>query len=151
MAVISLMRAWRWAALVLVGAILSVPSASGQDNLVANGSFTSDDDRNGVPDNWATSGTAEIKQTLGVDDGPEGTKAARLVCTRFVSDSPASHAMICQTGHVAVQAGRWYRLSWRAKAQDMPVNVVQVALSNTRQWSNTGLSYSFPVSGTWRE
>lgn len=141
----------KWTALILIGTILTVSPANAQDNLVANGSFTLDADGNGVPDHWATSGMGDIQQTLGIDAGPEGTKAARLVCTRFVSGSPASHAMICQTDHVAVKAGRWYRLAWRAKAQDMPVNVVQVALSNTRQWSNAGLNYSFPVGSAWRE
>ncbi len=55
-----------------------------------------------------------------------------------------------QVGHVTVKAGQWYRLTWQAKARDMQVNAVQVAFSNTRNWSNTGLSHSFPVGSAWR-
>ncbi len=59
--------------------------------------------------------------------------------------------MVCQNGHVAVKAGQWYRLTWRAKARDMQINAVRVALSNTRHWSNAGLSHSFPVGRAWRD
>lgn len=135
----------------LVGAVLIVSPLTAQDNLVANGSFELDSDGNGGPDSWATSGVAGMEQTLTIDAGSGGTKAAKLICTKFVSGSPASHAMICQNGHVAVKAGQWYRLTWRAKAHDMQINAVRVALSNTRNWSNAGLSHSFPVGSAWRD
>ena len=118
---------------------------------MANGSFELDADGDGEPDSWATSGGSGMEQTLTVDAGPRGTKAGKLVCTKFVGGSPASHAMVCQNGHVAVKAGQWYRLTWRAKARDMQINAVQVALSNTRKWSNAGLSHSFPVGSAWRD
>jgi len=124
---------------------------SAEDNLVANGSFELDKDGDGVRDNCATYGTAGVEQALTIDAGPDGGKAGELVCTKFVSGSPASHAMVCQNGHVAVKAGPWYRLTWRAKARDMQINAVRVALSNTRTWSNAGLSHSFPVGRAWRD
>ena len=135
----------------LLGAVLIVSPLSAQDNLVANGSFELDTNGDGVPDNWATSGTGGMEQALTIDDGPHGENAAELACTKFVGGSPASHAMVCQNGHVAVKAGQWYRLTWRAKARDMQINAVRVALSNTRKWSNAGLSHSFPVGRTWRD
>ena len=141
----------RWAVYAILGAVGLVSPLSAQDNLVANGSFESDTDGNGKPDHWATSGVAGMEQTLTIVADSDGTKAARLVCTKFVSGSPASHAMVCQNGHVAVKAGQWYRLTWRAKARDMQINAVRVALSNTRKWSNAGLSHSFPVGRAWRD
>ena len=141
----------RWMASGLLGTVYLASPSHAQDNLVAKGSFTSDADSDGEPDHWTTSGVAGIEQTLSIDAGPEGTKAGMLSCSRFVGGSPASHAMICQTDQVAVKAGEWYRLTWRAKARDMQINAVQVALSNTRRWSNAGLSHSFPVSSVWRD
>ena len=141
----------RWMAYGLLGAVSLASPSHAQDNLVANGSFVSDADSDGEPDHWTTSGVAGIEQTLIIDAGTEGTKAGKLSCSRFVSGSPASHAMICQTNHVAVKAGQWYRLTWRAKARDMQINAVQVALSNTRRWSNAGLSHSYPVGRAWRD
>ncbi|MFO7902130.1 MAG: beta-galactosidase [Planctomycetota bacterium] len=141
----------RWIACGLLGAAFLASPAHAQDNLVANGSFASDVDGDGEPDHWSTSGVAGMEQTLTIDMGPDGAKAVKLTCSRFVSGSPASHAMICQTEHVAVEAGQWYRLTWRAKARDMKINAAQVALSNTRQWSNAGLSWSFSVGRGWRE
>jgi hypothetical protein len=115
--------------------VLIVSPLSAQDNLVANGSFELDTDGNGEPDSWSTSGTVGMEQTLTIDVGSDGTRTGRLVCTKFVSGSPASHAMVCQNGHVAVRAGQWYRLTWRAKARDMRINAVRVALSNIRNGS----------------
>jgi len=66
-------------------AVLIVSPLCAQDSLVANGSFESDTDGNGKPDHWATSGMAGMEQTLTIDADSDGTKAARLVCTRFVS------------------------------------------------------------------
>ena len=122
----SVMTVSRWIVAALLGAVLIASPLWAQDNLVANGSFELDTDGNGGPDDWATSGTTGIEQTLTVDAGPDGTKAGKLVCTRFVGGSPASHAMVCQSGQVAVKAGQWYRLTWRAKARDMRINAVQV-------------------------
>ena len=144
-------RPARLAVYALVGAVLNVSPLSAQENLVANGSFELDTDGDGVPDDWATSGTTGMEQALTIDAGPEGRAAGKLVCTKFVSGSAASHAMVCQYGHVVVKAGQWYRLTWRAKARDMQINAVRVALSNTRRWSNAGLSHSFPVGRAWQD
>ena len=101
----------RLAVRALLGAVLIVSPLSAQGNLVANGSFELDTNGDGVPDNWATSGTGGMEQALTIDAGPHGENAAELACTKFVGGSPASHAMVCQNGHVAVKAGRWYRLT----------------------------------------
>jgi hypothetical protein len=139
-----------WIAVGLLGAVPLASASHAEENLVANGAFASDADNDGEPDYWTTSGVAGVEQKLSIDKGLDGTESGKLSCSRFVSGSPASHAMICQTDHVAVEAGQWYRLTWRAKARDMQINAVQVALSNTRRWSNAGLSHSFPVGRVWR-
>ena len=141
----------RLTASALVAAIFIVSPLTAQENLVANGSFELDSEGNGKPDGWTTSGVAEMEQTLTIDAVSGRANAAKLICNKFVSGSPASHAMICQNGHVAVKAGQWYRLTWRAKARDMQINAVRVALSNTGNWSNAGLSHSFPVGSAWRD
>ena len=121
----------RFAALALV-ASLTTTCLYAQSNLVANGNFQRDENQDGVPDNWATAGDSQIKQSLTIAAGPRGMKAAKLACTQFSGDSPSSHAMLCQVGHVGLDAQQWYRLSWQAKAQDLAQNVISVSLSNTR-------------------
>lgn len=137
---------------VLVGALALFAEAGepgGGRNLVANGSFE-DADGDNVPDGWSSSGVAGMVQVLTVDDAGEGRKAGRLVCSKFVPGSPSSHAMLCQVGLVSVRKGQWYRLTWRAKGRGIKRNMVQLALSNTRRWSNAGLQHVFPVTGRWR-
>ena len=109
---------------LLVGFVLAASTVSAQDNVsaknvsaknvaaknvVANGSFELEGESNGQPDGWATSGVVGLEQTLTTDVDDRGTKVARLTCSKFVGGSPASHAMVCQNGHVAVKAGQWYR------------------------------------------
>ncbi len=144
-------RVMRLAVLSVIGTLFIALPLSAQDNLVVNGSFADDVDRNGEPDSWTVSGVDGIRQTLAIETGSHGATSARLTCSKFVTGTQASHAMVCQVGNVAVKAGQWYRLSWRSKARDMRINAVRVALSNTRSWSNAGLSDSFPVGTGWRD
>ncbi len=137
--------------LVLCFALFFFPlSVNAQKPLVANGSFALDADNDGKPDKWDAAGTSDIEQVLSLDRTADGKPAAKLKCTKFTTGSPASHAMICQTGVVSVKKGQWYLLSWRARAEDMKQSVVQVALSNTAQWSNAGLRHTFPVGRSWK-
>lgn len=59
--------------------------------------------------------------------------------------------MLAQTEHVGVKRGQWYRLRLWAKGSDIEDGIVSVALSNTRDWSNTGLSDSFVPPAQWQQ
>lgn len=132
--------------LVVLGAI---PAVWGQTELTRNGDFSQVDAR-GVPEGWACAGASDIKQELTRDVGPDGKGfSAKLTCTEFHSGTPSSHAMICQVGTVAVQQGKWYRLSFLARGQGISGGV-RVGLSNMKPWGSVGLSGSFSARGTWK-
>ena len=103
------------------------------NNLVANGRFEQDTDRDNKPDDWTTSGRGEIHQTLTLDAGHDGGQSAKLECTQFVGGTPDSHAMICQLGHVATRSGQWYRIRFWAKGKDIAKPVCEIAVSNMRR------------------
>jgi len=119
-------------------------------NLVYNGSFEQDGDHDGVPDGWRTAGRRQIQQSLSLDEGHAGGRAAKLVCTHYVGGTPDSHAMICQVGKVPVRRGQWYRLSFWAKGSGIRRKLCQVAISNTRPWQASGIAGTFAVSQRWR-
>jgi hypothetical protein len=100
-------------------ALLTVAACCRADgsNLVANGSFERSTIRPGVPDDWSAAGNAAVRQELGLDTGRDGGCCARLRCTAFGGDGPDAHAMLCQVGKVGVTRGRWYRLSFWARAE----------------------------------
>ncbi len=126
-------------------------AAFAQANLLGNGDFERDSDGDGAPDQWTVSGASHVKQRLSRDAGREGKGfSARLVCTDFGNGTPSSHAMICQVGVVSLQGGKWYRLGFWAKGEGIKGGAVQVALSNTRDWSQTGLSDGVIVRPEWR-
>jgi len=129
-------------------AVLSAPSRA--QSLVYNGDFE-EVGEDGAPEGWQASGRSEIEQTLSVADDPQRGRVARLVCTRFVPGSPSSHAMLAQTDHVGVRGRQWYRLRLWAKGSDIEGGIVRVGLSNTRNWSNTGLSDSFVPPAQWQQ
>jgi hypothetical protein len=120
-------------------------------NLVVNGSFESDLARPGAPDAWAAAGNPAIKQRLLLDAGRDGRRCAKLECTEFSGDGPDFHVMICQQGQVQVTDGRWYRLGFRAKAQDIKAGSVEVALTDTRRWQNAGLAEAFCPRPEWQQ
>ena len=112
-------------------------------NLVSNGSFEEDRDALGVPLDWTTSGNPAVHQRLARDAGRNGGHRARLVCTAFGGDGPDFHAMICQLGKVGVRRGRWYKLTFWAKAAQIRAGGVDVALVNTAGWVPSGLDQGF--------
>lgn len=135
----------------LVLALLVCGVAVAQTNLVPNGDFERDEDGDGVPDFWAVAGAPHVKQQLLRDVGRDGKGfSGKLVCTEFGNGTPASHAMICQVGTVGVQRGRWYRLSFWAKAEGIRTGVVRVALVNTKVWSDVGLQDVFNPTSNWQ-
>ncbi|MDD4870036.1 MAG: hypothetical protein PHR77_05700 [Kiritimatiellae bacterium] len=123
--------------------------AAEPQNLVANGDFkqaTGD-----KPDKWQTSGNEkDVIQTLRVVKNEDGTQYARLECTRCENKSPASHAMLAQVGMVNLVKGRMYEFSCRIRSEGLKGRSVSVALSDTKTWSNTGLSVSLPTGAAWR-
>jgi hypothetical protein len=117
---------------------------------VYNGSFakTAADGRG--PDGWKAEGDGNVVQELTAERDHERGHAARLHCTRFAQGTPASHAMIAQSGHVAVRGGRWYRVSLWARASELEAGVVQVGLANSRIWAAAGLLDSFLPGDQWQ-
>jgi hypothetical protein len=136
----------RWALVFLICGF-----AVAQTNLVPNGDFERDENGDGVPDFWMTAGAPHVKQQLVRDVGREGKGfSGKLICTEFGNGTPASHAMICQVGTISVQRGRWYRLSFWAKAEGIRTGIVRVALVNTRLWNDVGLQDLFAPTGQWQ-
>ena len=118
-------------------------------NLVANGSFEREGRTPGTPEAWAAAGSRSVAQALLLDTRLGGGKCAKLVVSAFAGDTPDAHAMVCQAGVVAVKAGRWYRLSFLAKGENIRTGAVEVALSDMRRWENAGLAGAFPVTARW--
>jgi hypothetical protein len=119
-------------------------------NLVANGSFEDSRGKAGVPDDWSAAGGRSVQQELTLDTGRDGRRCARLVCSAFADTGPDSHAMICQAGKVGLRQGRWYRLAFWARGQDIEEGSVEVALTNTRPRQNAGLAEAFRPGARWQ-
>ena len=136
-------------ALAIVGAAPAVAPAA-ETNLVRNGSFDGDADRSGAPDGWRASGDSRlVAQKLSVDKGRDGSRCAKLECTRFTAGNPACHAMLCQMD-VPVRRGMGYRLTLWGRGKDIAAETVAIAISDTRSWSNCGLNGAFAPTPQWR-
>jgi len=132
---------------LVVLAALSAQANAGP--LIYNGSFEQVSET-GRPAGWETAGRADIEQNLTVFDDPERGRVARLTCTHYVGGSPDAHVMLAQLGKVGVRRGRWYKFSLWARGEDLGGASVQVGLSNTRNWSATGLGGSFAPTPGWK-
>jgi hypothetical protein len=132
--------------LLLVCGLVRAAAAEPRE-LVFNGSFA--EALNQVPAGWETSGAHTVAQQIAFDQGHAGHRCARLTCTAFSGDSPSTHAMLCQVGHVAVRKGQWYRLTFWAKAAALKSGGVDVALNNTQPWESVGLDEAFTPQAQW--
>ncbi len=133
---------------IMLGATLACRVAGA--DLIRNGSFEQLGE-SGAPAGWQCAGETAIKQTLTSDAGRDGGHSAKIECTHFEGSSPSAHVMLCQVGSVSVARGKWYRLTFWAKAANLKRGAVDVALSNTKIWDNAGLSDAFAVSPRWEK
>ena len=137
------------AALVLIMASLTI--AAQKENIVKNGGFEQDIDGNGMADYWQFAGDKGVTVSWARDKGFAGQYSQKLTCTHFTTLSPASHVMLCQINTIQLERGKWYRISFAAKQEDIRGRAVQVAISNMEPWRNSGLQESFRVSSSWRQ
>jgi len=139
------------ATLLLLSRAPTAPAADSDApaaNLVRNGSFEQLD--RARPAGWAAYGDAAVKQELTAAAGKVGRRAAKLHCSAFEHRGGSSHAMLAQVGEVAVEKGRMYRFCCWVRAEGIRSRHVQVALSDTKTWSNCGLRSGMVVGRTWR-
>lgn len=122
----------------------------GGAEMIRNGSFEEDTDGNGMADHWQFAGDKDVVVTWGRDTGYKEQFSQRLTCTSFTSRNPASHAMLCQVGALNLKKGQWYKITFAAKQKGILGRAVQVAISNTKSWTNCGLQESFRASSEWK-
>jgi len=144
----------------LAGSVVAAPAPAppgasrggGQEaNIVRNGGFEEDADGDGMADAWQYAGDKGVTVTWARDAGRQSRFSQKLTCTQFSSVSAASHVMLCQMDTMRLSEGRWYKISFAARQQDIPGRAVQVAISHTRSWTNCGLQESFRVPSTWKD
>lgn len=122
--------------------------AQGQDDQVVGGRFATDEDKDGFADGWTYwSGTDDAKAdvTFGREQLAPGRFAQRVTATRF----EGGHVMIGQIGTVAVKAGEWYEIKFRARGEQL--GGLNVALHDTNGWKHCGLWRNLSLSKRWRD
>ena len=124
-----------------------VPILAVAQNGVVNGDFSQV--AGGVPVGWEAYGNARtVVQRLEVGD-ENGTRYARLTCTKFEKADSASHAMLAQMGKVGLTKGKLYEFSCRVKGERLAGGVVSVAINDTSDWQNCGLSGQISLTENW--
>lgn len=133
--------------------VYAQPASQPAVNLIRNGAFT-DLDANSLPKGWGTAGHQGMQQSIALEDGPEGKKALKLTCTKFVAGFPDSHAMALLMGSVELKKGQFYKLSWYAKGGILPGETVPsmaatVDIVNSSSWKRQ-FGKSFRLLASWR-
>jgi len=124
-----------------------VPILAVAQNGVVNGDFSQVEQ--GVPVGWEACGNARtVVQRLEVGE-ENGTRYGRLTCTTCDKTDTASHAMLAQTGKIQLAKGKLYEFSCRVKATGLAGRIVSVAISDTKDWQNCGLSGQIPLTENW--
>lgn len=125
-------------------------AALAQANLIPNGGFEDDANGDGLADRWDAPHDDGVVVETTIEPGPNGN-CQRLACTSYRNVSPASHAMLSQTGTVAFEEGQSYRLTFKAKAEGLPGRMIQFAASDTSVWDEIGRPHGFLLTRDWKE
>lgn len=140
----------RWVLICLMSCALPAMGAGGT-NLLRNPGFDADADDDGIPDEWRAAGDSKsVTQNLSFDKGRDGGRCARLSCTQFKAESPASHAMLCQMG-VPVRRGTNYRVTLWERGEGILSEIISVGLSDTSSWESCRLDGSFVPTRDWQQ
>jgi len=134
---------------ILAICLSAAPLRAAEANILLNGNFAVDSDNDGMADNWAFSGDANVKVTWARDAGAHGGYSQKLTCTSIVGTGPATHAMLAQMNTVSLKKGHWYRLSFNARGE-IPSTAVSVAIRQMDPWEDCGLSDVFRVHPQWQ-
>ncbi len=115
-----------------------------------NGDFAGDEDADGVPDQWLFSretpattctrvelqhGTDKWSLTLNAPPNPDGKKLSTML---------AQH-------DVPVKKGQWYRISLRAKAEQLAGRGVTMTIANMANWHSVFDYQSFQPGANWQQ
>jgi beta-galactosidase len=124
-------------------------SGATSDSIVRNGDFrrSHGDD---VPDDWQF--VSESKHaTWQLEAGePEATGRILRIARPAADRQDRASVMLAQQD-VPVQAGQWYRIRLRAKAEGLAADGVTLALQNTRNWQSLFEYQRFTPEPTWKE
>ena len=122
----------RWSAMLICLCVAALPGVAQEQqdqDLVVNGSFEEVTEHN--PSHWSLA-THGNDANLTAVELPDGTHALKLECTRF----QRGWVIAAQDGVVGIKQGQWYRLTFRARAENLRGGC-SVAASRERSRSST--------------
>ncbi len=112
-------------------------------NLLTNGSFEDVTETN--PAYWSL-GTHGNDANLTAVELADGTHALKLECTRF----ERGWVIAAQDGVVKIKKGQWYRLTFRARAEDLKGGC-SIAIYQRKPWKSCGLVRGFVPGEVWQD
>lgn len=114
------------------------------ESVLKNGDFSVDVNNDGIPDGWlffAKAGTSRREKL------PEGGWA--LALTAPPVEGKAQSALLAQVG-IPIQRGQWYRISFRARAENFTARSVTVTVTNTKVWRSLFPYQYFRPEPEWK-
>jgi hypothetical protein len=120
------------------------------DSVVRNGDFRQVAEDSGMPEHWQF--TSDMKEAVCVLEpaAPDShSMCLRITWTQGAAGERSS-VMLAQQ-EVPVQAGQWYRISLRARAEGLGRSSVNLALQNTANWQSLFEYQRFVPVDAWKD
>lgn len=127
-----------------VPATASLPAAKEPASPVLNPGFELDADHDGSPDGWGFIAGDGGKSALSLDKGRTGKHSAKVTCEVMQGRWGPG---LGQAGTVAVEKGKYYRVVFNAKGED--VANLTVGLHDTSNWQHCGLWSTVTMKEDW--
>jgi hypothetical protein len=121
------------------------------DSIVLNGDFQSSRD-NAEPEHWQiTSDSRQVTWELEAGDSDSPGPILKIVSREPTAESAGRGSVMLAQHDVPVQAGQWYRIRLRAKAEGLSSDGVTLALQNTQSWRSLFDYQRIVPQATWKE
>jgi beta-galactosidase/beta-glucuronidase len=131
---------------------VSSPTGAGgpPPNVIRNGDFRVDADKNGLADGWELS--ADSKQPAASREivAPDPDRWSQRITYPGPAKGKAGSVMLAQHD-VPVEKGQWYRISLRAKSEGMKGTRVNLTLMNTADWRSFFEYQEIAPDESWKE
>jgi len=129
----------------------SPPGGRGAESVVRNGSFSVDEDGNGVADEWLFSSGAK-GAAAGLERTQEGTgKWAQLLVCPPVQEGEKPPSVMLAQHDVPIEKGQWYRISIDARGEGLDTDGVTMTITNMATWRSLFEYQRFQPGEQWKQ
>ncbi len=129
----------------------SPPGGRGAESVVRNGSFSADEDGNGVADEWLFSSGAKGAAASRERTQEGADKWAQVVGCPPAEEGEKPPSVMLAQHDVPIEKDQWYRISFDARGEGLSTDGVTMTITNMETWRSLFGYQGFQPREQWKQ